>query len=262
MKKLQNITSIIFAFFLFSQTFGQEVKTMDFFSQIKNYDLSTILMADKFLAEDNENEKEYIKRAEMLGFIGNDYQRFFIHFVSVIQNPANPMEYFAYGKTKVKETIRTFQGTIIIKQAETYTIVDWPEYKEGFAICDLILYEDNKQSSTGFIKGSVKSEFLIDSKGKFRYDATSFGADGFSNNQFIGSWTNYKTNITKKCNWGDYRIPECEWNNGCDIGAGEFSISERFVKNGWENYKSAYTVEPDKSEAKKAKQKENEKWWK
>jgi hypothetical protein len=36
-----------------------------------------------------------------LGFIGENYQRFHIHFISIIQNPLNPYEYFAYGKTKV-----------------------------------------------------------------------------------------------------------------------------------------------------------------
>jgi hypothetical protein len=76
----------------------------------------------------------------------------------------------------------------------------------------------------------LKSEFLIDNKGQFRYDAISFSADGFSNNQFIGSWTSYKTDASKKCNWGDYRIPEC---GDLDIGAGELSISEKYSKNGW-----------------------------
>ncbi|WP_343321766.1 hypothetical protein [Sphingobacterium multivorum] len=32
--------------------------------------------------------------------------------------------------------------------------------------------------------------------------------DGFSNNSFEGSWTNYKTKMAKKCNWGDFSIPE------------------------------------------------------
>ncbi len=61
----------------------------------------------------------------------------------------------------------------------------------------------------------------------------SFIADGFSNNQFTGSWTSYKTNASKKCNWGDYRIPEC---GDLDIGAGEFIVNEKYIKNGWTSY--------------------------
>lgn len=258
----KNFTSIILSVFLSWQTFAQDIKTENFFIEIKNYDISEILMADNFLAEDTENEKAKIKRAEMIGFIGTDFQRFFIHFVSMIQNPNNSYEYLVYGKTKVKETIRSFHGTILINQAEIYKIVDIPGYKQGFANCDVNLYEDNKQFSTGLIKGYLKSYFLIDTKGKFRYDAISFSADGFSNNQFVGNWTSYKTNISKKCNWGDYRIPECDWSNGCDIGAGEFSISDKYLKNGWENYRNAYSLDSNKPESKKAQKKENEQWWK
>jgi hypothetical protein len=259
MTTLRHITSLILTVFLFVQSFAQDTATTDFFSQIKNYDLSTILTADSILAEDNEDGKEKIKRAESLGFIGDDYQRFFIHFVSIIQNPINPHEYLVYGKTKVKETICSFQGTITIRQARTYKNGDIPTYNQGFATCDVILYEDKKQSSTGFIKGTLISHFIIDNKGKFRYDALSFVADGFSNNQFVATWTSYKTKSSKKCNWGDYRIPE---SGDLDIGAGEFSVDEKYVKNGWENYKLAWGTYPETLEVKKAKQKENEQWWK
>lgn len=259
---LRYITIIVLTILLSGKTYAQDTATTDFFDQIKSYDFSTILTADSILTEDKEGGKEKFKRAEILGIIGDDYQRFFIHFVSVIQNPTNPYEYLVYGKTKVKETICSFQGTITIRQARIYKSGDIPTYKQGFATCDVILYEDKKQSSTGFIKGKLKSEFLIDSKGQFRYDAISFFADGFSNNQFVGNWTSYKTNTTKKCNWGDYRIPECDWQNGCDIGAGEFSISDKYLKNGWEYSRLAYSNDPDKTESVKARQKEDEQWWK
>ncbi len=256
------MTFIALTVLLFGKTYTQDTTTSDFFDQIKTYDLSTVIAADSILTEDREDGKEKFKRAEILGIIGDDYQRFYIHFISVIQNPTNPYEYLVYGKTKVKETICSFQGTINITQARIYKSGDIPTYKQGCATCDVILYEDKKQPSTGFIKGKLNSEFLIDNKGQFRYDALMFVADGFSNNQFIGSWTSYKTNMTKKCNWGDYRIPECNWLNGCDIGAGEFSISDKYLKNGWENYRLAYSCDPDSPESIMARQKENEEWWK
>lgn len=88
-----------------------------------------------------------------------------------------------------------------------------------------------------------------------------FIADGFQNNQFEGTWTSYKSGETKKCNWGDYRIPDCTWLNGCDTGAGEFGINEKYLKNGWENYKLVLNTFPETTEAKLAHEKENEKWW-
>ena len=256
---LRHIIIIFLTVLLFGKTSAQDTTTISFFDQIKIYDLSTVLAADSVLAEDREDGKEKFKRAEILGFIGDDYQRLFIHFVSVIQNPTNPYEYLVYGKTKVKEIICSFKGTITIRQARIYKSGDIPTYKQGFASCDVVLYEDKKQSSTGFIKGKLKSEFLIDSKGQFRYDALMFDGDGFSNNQFVGSWTSYKTNASKKCHWGDYRIPSC---GDLDIGAGEFSINDKYLKNGWTNYQLAWGTYPETPEVKSAKQKESEHWWK
>jgi hypothetical protein len=256
---LRHITVTILTVLLFGKTYTQDTTTTNFFDQIKTYDLSTILTADSIISEDGENGKEKFKRAEILGFIGDDYQRLFIHFVSVIQNPTNPYEYLVFGKTKVKETICSFQGTITVRQARVYISADIPTYKQGFAICDIILYEDKKQPSTGFIKGMMKSEFLIDNKGRFRYDATSFLADGYSNNQFDGSWTSYKTNTSKKCNWGDYRIPQC---GDLDIGAGEFSVNDKYLKSGWTNYRIAWGTYPETPEVEQARHKENEQWWK
>jgi hypothetical protein len=259
---LRQISIFVLTVLLFGKIYAQDTTTTDYFDQIKMHDLSTVITADSILTEDSEEGQELFKRAEILGFIGENYQRFYIHFISVIQNPTNPYEYFAYGKTKVKETICSFQGKITIRQARIYDNCEIPLYKQGFVICDIILNEDKKQSSTGYIKGILRSDFLIDSKGQLRYDAINFVADGFSNNQFVGSWTSYKTNKIKKCNWGDYRIPECEWINGCDIGAGEFSISDKYLKNGWENYRLAYSIDQDSPESIEARKKENEEWWK
>ncbi|PTT02187.1 hypothetical protein DBR11_05660 [Pedobacter sp. HMWF019] len=218
---------------LFGKIHAQNTETANFIEQIKNYDLSTILTAEHFLAEDRENSKDKIKRAEILGFIGDDYQRFFIHFISVIQNPTNPYEYLVYGKTMVKNNVCSFQGMITIREARIYKSGDIATYKQGFATCDVTLFEDKKQSSTGLLKGKLTSNFIIDHKNRFRYDALMYVADGFSNNQFVGHWTSYKTNTSKKCNWGDYRVPEC---GDLDIGAGEFSVNEKYVRNGWLSY--------------------------
>jgi hypothetical protein len=257
----RRIVTILTTVFLIGQVFAQNTPTSDFFGQIKNYDLSVVLTADSII--DDENEK--FPRAEILGFIGDDFQRFKIHFISVIQNQLNPYEYFAYGKTKVKNNICEFQGTITIKEAKLYNNPNWVCCSEdtlmkfGYAKCEVILYEDKKTNSSGFIKGNLSSSFLIDLNGVFRYDSYIFIADGFSNNEFTGTWTSYKTKSTKKCNWGDYRIPE---SGNLDSGAGEFMIDDKYVKNGWENYKLAWQTYPETQEVIKARQKEKEEWWK
>ena len=243
---------------LCKQAIGQDTLTVDFSDSIQRYDISTILTVDSFLAEDNEGSKDKIRRMEPIGFIGDDFQRFYIHFTLVKKQKDNPNKYVVTGKTKVKSTICDFKGTITVTNARLYKDGDFPKYKQGLAVCEVILYEDKKQQSTGFIKGKLKTYFIIDDKQKFRYDALSFVADGFSNNEFECTWTSYKTNNTKVCNWGDYRIPNSK---DLDIGAGEFSVDDKYVKNGWENYKLAWGYDPDKPETVKAKQIEFEKWW-
>ncbi len=249
---------ILTIIFCLGQALAQDAQTNDFFTQIKNYDISPLLTADSIFVDD-DNQK--FERAEILGFIGENYQRLQIHFISIIQNPSNPYEYFAYGKTKVKGIIREFQGIMKITKSGVYKESEYgyPNYKQGFTESEVHLYEDRKENSTGFFSGRLKTKFIIDSNGVFRYDALMFVADGFFNNQFVGTWTSYQTKTIKKCNWGDYRIPESK---KLDVGAGEFSVDDEYLKNGWENYKLAWGTYPETPDVLKAREKENELWWK
>jgi hypothetical protein len=248
------IATILATMFLIGQIFAQEEPTTDFFTQIKNYDLSAVIAADSI---DIEGEG-MVKNDEILGFIGDNYQRLHIHFISIIQNPLDPYEYFAYGKTKVKENICSFQGTMKVIKSKLYKESDFPDFKQGYAELKVNLYEDKKQKSTGFFSGKLKTYFIIDKKGVLKYDALLFEADGFFNNQFIGAWTSYKNKTDKKCNWGEYRIPESK---NLDVGAGEFIVDDKYVKNGWEARGQQYT-ETNSPEIQKARQKEKELWWK
>jgi hypothetical protein len=132
-----------------------------------------------------------------------------------------------------------------------------PNYKQGYAEFEVILYEDSKEKYTGFFSGKLRTYFLIDDKEQFRYDAISFYSDAFSNNEFVGTWTSYSTKSTKRAHWGDWRIPE---SGDLDIGAGEFSVNEKYRKNGWENYMNSWHSR-DAQEREKARQKEKEQWW-
>lgn len=254
---LKNLTTtLVISVLLYGNTYSQD-KGTDFYGQIKNYDLSTILTADSILTEDREDSKDKIERAEILGFIGENFQRFHIRFISIIQNPVNPYEYLAYGKTMVKDNICSFQGRITVKEARIYNSEDIPTYKQGTAICEIVLYEDRKQAYTGLINGELKTNFIIDDKGKFRYDALMFFADGFLNNQFRGTWISYKAKGSKKCNWGDYRIPDSE---DLDSGTGEFMVSEKYIKNGWVGYMLQY--KSPSLNIKNEQTTERKEWWK
>jgi len=229
-----------------------------FMDQIGDFDLSVVWTADSIVAEDLEGDKEMFKRTEILGFIGDNYQRFYIRLISVIQNPNDPLNYLVYGKTMVKENICSFQGSINIVDAGLYKHSEAPTCRQGYAVGKVLLFEDKKQRSSGFLEGALTTRFLIDAQGQLRYDAVMFASDDFSNNQFAGKWTSYKTGVSKKCNWGDYRIPD---SGDLDIGAGEFSVNKKYQLNGWLSY-SLENMIPNAAVVKpKTQRKTGKQWW-
>jgi hypothetical protein len=153
--------------------FGQQFQTTDFLTEITKYNISHLWTADKFQIE---NDTNIVERQEPLGFIGENYQRFYIHFVSAIQSPTDRLKYLIYGKTRVKDNICSFQGQIVIKEACLYVVGDLPPLKQGFAKGTYAFYEDSKQRGTGKLIGNFTTYFYIDENGNIKYDALSSDA--------------------------------------------------------------------------------------
>lgn len=251
MKLIGTLTLILVS----TYSFGQTRETSDFLEKCKTHDFSKLWTLTQFQIEGGPTT---IDRAEPLGYIGENYQRFYIHFISVIKNPNSKSEYFVFGKTKVKDNVCSFHGTINITSSRTYDKGDYPPLKQGYIKGDYEFFEDSNQKGAGILKGKFSTDFYIDEKGILNYDALMFGADGFENNQFEGTWTSYTGNTVKKCNWGDYRIPD---SSELDVGAGEFSPSKTLAESGWQNYRQAWGYSPDKPGVQEAIKKEKEKWW-
>lgn len=233
---------------------SQENKTSDFFDKVKLYDFSELWTLGQF---EIDNDTVIVIRKEPLGYIGENFQRFHIHFISVIQNHKDTYQYFVYGKTKVKNNICRFQGTIRITSAQTYDTGDVPNLKQGFIKGVYEFFEDPDRAGTGELKGEFKTNFYIDRGGRIKYDALNFVADGFDNNQFEGIWSSYKSKTIKKCNWGDWRIPD---SRELDSGAGEFGPDESFEQYGWLTYRASVGI-TGKMDMKEAIKIETEKWW-
>lgn len=248
---------IIVGFLLSGLIYGQETKTTNFMTEISKYDISDLWTLKKFRTE-FEGDTSWIERMEPLGYIGENYQRFYIHFTSVIQNPNNTLEYFVYGKTRVKTNICSFQGLIMINDSKTYNDNQLLSLKQGFVHGAYEFYEDKDKKGAGILKGKFRTDFYVDKNGKIKYNSLMFIADGFKNNQFEGTWTDYKLNDFKKCNWGDYRIPDSK---NLDCGAGELGVSEKYVSNGWIGYMISNGASPDRMDVEGAKKTEKEKWW-
>jgi len=236
-----------------SNTNSQIPKSTNFYHSIKNYNLGKLWRSDSIKVEGNGDKFPF---PEPLGYIGDNYQRFYIHYITVSKNKENPYQYQVDGKTRVKDNICRFSGTITIEKAVLYKESDDSNYKQGTVTCRVVFHEDSSQISSGIIKGTLISNFQLDKKGKLSYDALMFVADGYNNNQCRAIWTSYKTNKSKKCNWGDFRMPDSK---ALDAGAGDVTIDKKFINNGWKNFVDVYTASP--SVAEKALKIEESKWW-
>jgi len=196
------------------------------------------------------------------GFIGDHYQRIRIKFITVTKKQSSPYIYLVYGKSMVKNNICEFKGTITISNIRKYKTISYgvdDEYKNKgikgqYAILGNYNFSENEtQPHSGTFKGTFQSNLYLDNSNKVHYDDIDNVSDGYTNNQFIGQWISYKTNIIKNCNWGDFRIP----NSGdLDIGAGEFSPNDKYFKFGWQSLRDL--MSPNN---KKAKQIEEAVWW-
>jgi hypothetical protein len=233
---------------------AQKNNTIDIYKSIQRYDLSFLWHADSIQIEgDGEN----IPSPEPLGFIGDNFQRFCIHLTVVRKNKKNRTQYYVMGKTKINNTIHDFTGTLQVNHAKLYNESVNQNYKQGFLICRLSFYEDSMQVGSGSYQGYLITDFYIDKRKTIHYDALAFATDSFCNNQCETTWTSYTTGIRKKCNWGDYRIPDSK---ALDCGTGQFAVDWKYIKSGWQNFVKCYGL--NHKEAEKAMRLEDRKWWK
>jgi hypothetical protein len=226
----------------------------DYLAQVARADVGHLWLDGEVQAE-AEGEVWTLSKDLPLGFIGAGYQRFEIHLASAVKDPTNPTRYRVTGKTRVRENVVPFSGTIDIEGAKLAPDVDLPDEQLGFLVGRYRFAEDRRAAGSGRFEGTFRTDWVLGPKGKIRYFFLA-NTDGFSNNAFQGTWTSYRTGAVKKCNWGDYRIPGSD---ELDYGAAYFHPADRYVKNGWENYVAS--LGPEGPEATKAQERESWPWW-
>ena len=228
---------------------GENLEKENKLYQYQNYDFSTL-----WTQTSNRN---------IFGIIGENHKRLKVKLISVIPTDNNII-YKVYGKSCVDGNICEFNGTIkikkILKLTNLHLGVD-DEFKEvglkdqGLIVANYKFEENIEQNHSGTFSGKLYSKWYVDKSNHIKYDNIQLQSDGYFNNAFVGIWVSHKTKQSKLCNWGDYRVPEC--NSDFDIGAGEFSPSERYYDQGWENYQNAWLNNNNE-----AQEIELNEWWK
>lgn len=239
---------LICLLFLYQVGFAQKNDTLDFYSGIKTQNVTEFILVSN----------------QAIGFLGNDYQRFYIHFSSVKKDDKNPYQYQVKGKTKLKDNICTFTGMITIKTAITFRVQDDPEIPQniraGKFTASINLQEDKEQYGSGKITGTLSKGFIL-MEGKMANDHSLYYGDmAYLGNCFEGKWTSYNTQISKLCLWhngGGWKMKQDLFHLGDD---GDVYINPKYKKNGWENYEQA--MHPSMNEGDFNTQKTNEAWLK
>lgn len=227
---------------------------INYYKPIAKFDLAK-LWHDTRLPVQEGNVKS-IDFPEPLGYIGRNFQRFYIHYISVKKDSANPYLYHVTGKTKVNHNICNFTGTITVIKASFDPKPYYEGCRQGNITCRVSFREDSAQTASGYITGKLSTDWFLDKKGAIHYDTLDSEADSFCNNQCEATWTNYKTHQSRPCNWGDFRIPN---SRGLDGGAGEFMVDSEHIPPGWKSFADQFSN--DKTIAKRATSEEDRKWW-
>lgn len=224
------------------------------FAQVNNDFLNDFLLEDELQKENIANEYAKYDFSNLwtstedqfiYGIIGENHQRLRIKLITIEKNPFDSFEYIVKGKSMVKEVICEFVGVIRIEKIKEvkelhYGVDD--EFKDkgisrqGILIAKYEFLESKSQKFSGLFKGELYSKWYLDSSQIIKYDDIQALSDNYMNNAFIGIWKSYTTSKEKKCNWGDYRVPQA--NQDFDIGVGELSISEKYWNNGWIGFAS------------------------
>ena len=231
---MKKIVVILFSILISISLVGQ--KKLDskkinqlYAEKLSSYDLSNLWMSSS---------------EDILGFIGDNYQRLQLHYISIKKDTVNPNVYHVKGKSKVKNNICYFEGIITVIKVEEFKIElennePNPFYNPdttrlGELTATYSFAENQNQEHSGIFEGLINTNFYIDIFYKIHLDDLDMGGmDSYCNNQFKGIWTSYDKKYKKKCNWGDVRIPDC---GDLDVGTGEFVPNEKYRKNGWEDY--------------------------
>jgi hypothetical protein len=264
MKIVKNL-SVIFVFAFAANVLAQtNNKTADWEAQILSREtLSKKEFKSLVTKFDFSSLWTRTNNASVYGFIGNDYQRLRIKIISVRKDKNKPDTYTVFGKSIVRNNINRFSGTIKITKARIYKIMHWgvdDEYKnkgirrQGVIIAGYNFLEDQSEPHSGIFNGRLATFWYIDKNGNLKYDDIEKESDSYSNNQFVGTWKGYKNNLILISNWGDYRIP---LSGNLDVGAGEFSPDDKYLKFGWQTYRDAYFNNNEQ-----AKREEERVWWK
>ncbi|MBP3243518.1 MAG: hypothetical protein J6M59_00240 [Bacteroidaceae bacterium] len=232
---MRNSLKIIFIFILHCQVILGNAESLS------HFDYSKII-----------NESNYI-----IGFISNG-QRLYIHFDRITKNAENPSVYNIEGKSRTKQNICNFYGSLKI---DSFVCTqDCGLVKSYILNARYKLHEDSTNIGSGVFSGKLTIPFFI-------YSDSVFGGSLCKNSNkpilFEGFWESNRTKVCKNTVWYAYRTANTDfWNFNSD-GYDEENIIQSKIEHNIEQYeyiRNIYTNQNDEYDVISAE--EQREWWK
>jgi hypothetical protein len=189
------------------------------------------------------------------GFIGKNFQRIQIYISKVHPKKGEPTVYCITGKSKVKTSICDFHGFVKLLKLTDRKNEASDYSKCGHLIGIYTFYEDSTQQNSGYFKGIMDCDVYINTtQNQIGVDQTLVISDFYKNRTYVGTWTSYKTGLSKVCIWGDDRLP---YTYGFMKGDGEMYVTDKYKGNGWESFNNGSEYIQDSN----GKYSLKDKWW-
>ena len=184
-----------------------------------------------------------------IGVIGDERQKMQLVFLSMTQ--INETRYEATGKSKVRDNICDFKGTIEITEIREF---------EGFLRPYGVKYhfeEDKNQSGTGVFEGTFLGSCEENDEG-ILFDIVNCLSGLRRSYDFNGTWRSYRTGATRSTSWGNHRwLLPGTFNDGQ-----EYTRAENYRSIGWGPYFDRQSHSSEGKQAEREYQEQWVDWWK
>lgn len=177
--------------------------------------------------------------------------------------------FLVYGSTKRANQVHDYTGTITIDKILKTKKADnnAKDTLNHVLIGHYVLEEDPSEEGSGIFQGTfcatlnveVRYDFLSN---KLMRDIWVLHDDtyGYSNRNFVGTWTSHNTGETLKAIWGDNALP---FPLDFAIGVG-VKLNEKYIDNDWHYYQHPEKEQEDvyDEEGNPSGKKQKVEWWK
>ena len=210
-------------------------------SFLQQYDLSQTVL---YKNPSYNIHTRYVEATEPLGFCGDNYQRFYIHWDTIYKQ--TPRIYRIEGRTRCKDEYCNVYGITVIDSVEFYWTYFVPgiKFHKGAVLGHYAMIAMQDDTPVGKLQGQAIYYFRVTNDSIFY--STNGIMDGECGREHRGIWIDFHTNDTLTCNWGDLDIPD---SGDLNKGWGCFLVNKKYRNYGWQamydSQQADWTHDPD-----------------